>query len=404
MNTTVPNINGLDRQCSSGRRAGAPRSAGPVLRLPRVVHVLRELAPGGIEYWLLDLAQAGGVAGFQLEILVERAGGALEGAFREAGVALGVWSRSRPAQLVRALRGAAIVHSHVHAASGWILTLAALAGAPVRLAHSHCCEDPAAQGYGRRLYAGLMRSLLAIFATEQLAVSAQAGEALFGSRAPVRILPPARNLRQLPLRARRCRAGSCSVGFIGRLVSDKNPGVLLGLLGAFPDLRLILAGDGPWRGALAAAGEGRIEFVTRETVLAQADCLVLPSFREGLGLAAIEAQAAGLPAVLSTGVAAEAVIRPDLVWRVDPHAPLCAWRQAIDEAAARARGGGSEDVRWPAAWDPDGSLYHIEPNRRLLAALYREALNRRRRAGPPAGCWGNRGSGEDLRRTGRRAA
>lgn len=74
----------------------------------------------------------------------------------------------------------------------------------------------------------------------------------------------------------------------------------------WPDARLWLAGDGPQRAALAAEIDrlglsGRVVlagvFQQVDDLLAAADLFVLPSHREGMSLALLEAMAAGLPIV-----------------------------------------------------------------------------------------------------------
>ena len=45
----------------------------------------------------------------------------------------------------------------------------------------------------------------------------------------------------------------------------------------------------------------------------------MPSISEGLGIAALEAQAAGIPSLISTGVPEETDMGIGLVERVDPH-------------------------------------------------------------------------------------
>lgn len=97
--------------------------------------------------------------------------------------------------------------------------------------------------------------------------------------------------------------------FVGRLIADKGVDILLQ---AFAQLdtpaQLTIAGDGPegerLRAQAAALGiADRVAFIgaTNDVpkVLAAADCLVLPSRREGFGLVCVEAFAAGITVVAS---------------------------------------------------------------------------------------------------------
>lgn len=116
--------------------------------------------------------------------------------------------------------------------------------------------------------------------------------------------------------------------FVGRLIEHKNVPTLLEAMSQLPGLadeqarpvRLMLAGDGPQRQALAAMTD---ELGLRDTVqwlgerrdvpalMNASDAVVLPSWREGLSNVILEAMQAGKPVVASrTGGNTESVI-PD---------------------------------------------------------------------------------------------
>lgn len=97
---------------------------------------------------------------------------------------------------------------------------------------------------------------------------------------------------------------------IGRLVAQKDQPVLLAAFAAVraavPDCRLMVIGDGPKRAELVrlAASLGLADAVhfagtvdNPLPALARADCLAMSSRWEGLGIAAVEALAAGCPVV-----------------------------------------------------------------------------------------------------------
>ena len=96
------------------------------------------------------------------------------------------------------------------------------------------------------------------------------------------------------------------VGNIGRLAEQKNQAFLIDLLAAAPDLHVAILGEGPLRAQLTAQAAARgvedrltlVGAVVRERVpdfLAALDLFVLPSLREGLSLAMLEAMGAGVP-------------------------------------------------------------------------------------------------------------
>jgi glycosyltransferase involved in cell wall biosynthesis len=98
--------------------------------------------------------------------------------------------------------------------------------------------------------------------------------------------------------------------YTGRLHAGKGLSDLVAawepILARWPNARLCLAGDGPYRTALEEQIEarnlgGRVilagTFDSVDELLAAADVFVLPSLEEGMSLALLEAMAAGLPVV-----------------------------------------------------------------------------------------------------------
>lgn len=99
------------------------------------------------------------------------------------------------------------------------------------------------------------------------------------------------------------------VVFVGRLIEDKRVDLLIDavaqLRGDFPTLRCLVIGDGPERPRLeaqvAALGLGQLVWFLGHVIEAEklsllkaSQILVLPSVREGFGIAAVEGQAAAL--------------------------------------------------------------------------------------------------------------
>lgn len=123
---------------------------------------------------------------------------------------------------------------------------------------------------------------------------------------------------------------------MGRLHPNKGFDVLLAALAALPDAHLVLAGDGPARGALEALASrlgiaGRVRFAGwREdgaALLAGCDVLAVPSRHEPLGNVVIEAFSAGRPVVAAASDGPAALIaaeRTGLLVPVDDAGALAA--------------------------------------------------------------------------------
>lgn len=111
------------------------------------------------------------------------------------------------------------------------------------------------------------------------------------------------------------------IGFVGRLVDNKAPQVLLKALAMLRpehDFSVRIVGDGPLRGQLEALAEasglrGRVEFLGHlddvAPELAAMHVMVRPSKTEGMSLAVLEAMAAGCAVVVSDIPANSAVVR-----------------------------------------------------------------------------------------------
>src|SRR6202023_2954861 len=95
-------------------------------------------------------------------------------------------------------------------------------------------------------------------------------------------------------------------------------------------------------GRIAAAGlQGRIRFAGLrkdiERLMLASDALFFPSRGEGLGLVAVEAQAAGLPVLASTQVPPECVVIPELVRFQNLDDGVSVWVEQLGLALDRPR-------------------------------------------------------------------
>jgi glycosyltransferase involved in cell wall biosynthesis len=250
-----------------------------------------------------------------------------------------------------------IVHSHVAHFSGYTLRLARQAGIPVRIAHSHSGRDSDADGLPepvRTVYLALTNRWLDTNATAGLAASSYAAEMLFGPRwqddprwrlhynavdlTPFRTLPDRAAVRAelgIP-------ADAFVVGHVGSFKPVKNHIFLLDVMAEIapvePRARLLLVGEGKLRGEIEAQVErlGLSERVILAglrpdvpRLMGGMDVFALPSLFEGMPLVMLEAQAAGLPCLLSDTVSEEVEVVKPLVRRLSITDPPAEWARAL---------------------------------------------------------------------------
>ncbi len=165
---------------------------------------------------------------------------------------------------------------------------------------------------GRRgVFGKAVERLAAGLTDHHIAVSPSTARALagLGVAGPVPVVPNGIDLARIA--AVPPAAEEWDVIFTGRLIREKNVDLLLRALVAVreevPDLRALIVGDGPERPALERLARDLGLPVTFAGFLPDYDSViavmkasrvfVLPSTREGFGIAALEAMACGLPVV-----------------------------------------------------------------------------------------------------------
>lgn len=130
---------------------------------------------------------------------------------------------------------------------------------------------------------------------------------------------------------------------VGRFSEVKNHLFMLDLFEKVTETishaRMVFVGDGPLQSDIQAEVNERklqhqVDFLGPRgdvpALLQAADIFLLPSKFEGLGLSAVEAQAAGLPTIVSDRVPTEVAIT-DLVTFLSLEAPLADWVQVIQD-------------------------------------------------------------------------
>jgi len=332
----------------------------------RILHVVGGMNRGGVETWLMHVLRHIDRSHFQMDFLVHTTKPCdFDDEIRALGSqVIPCLHPSRPFVYARNLRRLLrehgpydVVHSHVHHYSGWTLRIAHQAGVPVRVAHSHSdtFSVQAAAGLVRRGYLRLMRTLIHRHATHKVSASRAAAAALFGpdwtGDSRHRILYCGIDLTPFEgvvdrVEFRRSLGISLDalvIGHVGRFDEPKNHQFLIEVAVEVcawnPCAVFLLVGDGPLRPRVEkqvnrADLDGRVIFLGRRSdvpalMKGVMDVFVFPSLYEGLGLVLLEAQAAGLPCVVSDVVPEEADIVPQLITRLSLSTTAANWAESI---------------------------------------------------------------------------
>ena len=376
--------------------------------------MLGALKPGGVENWLLQMTPhlAGSGWAFDYCLLGPEIGLYAEDFEKYGSRVLRCPLRSSPLfvpRFYRLLRRGdyEIVHSHVHHFSGLILGLARAAGVPVRIAHSHNAQDGRPDRALRRLYRKVMRRMLSRSMTAGLACSETAAEWLpgvdEGTGPPISLLPYGIDLerfRRLQTDRGRLRRefrippGAPVVGHVGRLEPQKNPFFLLDIISeasqVIPRAYFVIVGDGRLRGRLEQQAEqrglgARVRFAGQRRdiphlMVGLFDAFVLPSLWEGLPLAALEAQAAGIPTLVSDRVTGEIGVLPRISYRAPLEAGPGHWARTLREMLEARRLSPAEGAAALEELHLD-----VASCRDRLTTIYEELMERRAVSGREAG-------------------
>lgn len=345
----------------------APDGVGPGRPL-KVLQVLGSFGMGGAEVMAITAAETLQGA-CDTDFLVF---GHAEGPLRGRAEALGstihllpepsaIGARAFIRRLAVLLRAESydVVHSHVNLASGMVMLAAARAGVGVRVAHSHTAHF-AGETLRRLPYRFLSRTLVRRCSTQLVACGQEAGVNLFGKNWAAHggvVLPNAIKVdRFLDAKAHRERVraewrvpdGWTVLGVIGRLMPVKNHQFLLELMRLEEEsgakVLLLVVGDGPLRQELEQTVEDwrlqdRVRFLGIKTdipaVMGGLDLLVMPSHYEGLPVTLVEAQAAGLPALISDRITRECDLGLGLLRWLEIES-AAAWRDAVAESRPAA--------------------------------------------------------------------
>ena len=284
-----------------------------------------------------------------------------------------------------------VLHCNASAKGVIVLACAKEAGVKVRILHSHCAKVVTGNPI-KHIAAETLKLPAVALATHLAACSTEAGEFLFGSRlvreGRVVRLPNAIELERYGFDPEARESVRKEIGAyndakvyadVGRFQSVKNQKMLIRVFSEVlkrePDSLLVLVGDGDERfdcESLAAelGISASVRFLGLRDDVARLDqgfdVFVMTSLFEGLPVVAVEAQAAGLPCVLSDGITTEACVLPES-HIVPINAPLDVWADALVSTCPSER-------RTDGIQAMADAGFEIHKATRKLERFYQEAL------------------------------
>lgn len=299
----------------------------------RVAHVMGKMVGGGVEQVVMNYYRHIDRTRVQFDFIVDEDSTLVP---REEIESLGgrvfiVPPYQKPIAYQKALielfyeHGWKVVHSHENTLSVFPLHAAKRAYVPVRIAHSHATAGKGE--FARSVMKYVLRPFANLYPTHRLACSRYAGEWLFGEN-PFDILVNAfdvdgfrfsESARKRFREAHGIDRAAVLFGHAGRFAPPKNQARLIRIYAKVADQRpetmLVLAGQGPDLHTCRELAkelniDDRVVFPGQIHDMSEfysgIDMFLLPSTYEGLGLALVEAQAAGLPCLASSSVSQEA--------------------------------------------------------------------------------------------------
>lgn len=334
----------------------------------KVLHVVTFLGRGGLEVWLLELLKKIDKNKFHVDVVVQSE---KEGLYDSDIEALGFKvlrckGRGNPltfswhfSKLLDQHGPYDVVHSHLHHFSAFPLLVARLKGTKACISHCHSIlySGQKKKSLIKLLYLGVTAYLIDKVSVYGYGCSRGAVADLFGDnweKKPRReVLHCGVNVPEpsSPAQLTRLREefdlnrDDKIIGHVGRFTYPKNHNFIIDIAESLvkerKDFVFILAGEGELREGLearVAANEnlsGRIKFLGgRDDVwelLQIMDIFIFPSHYEGLGLALVEAQAAGLPCVVSDTVPTESHVLQEKVFPLPLKDSLEAWVSTLNK-------------------------------------------------------------------------
>ena len=261
-----------------------------------------------------------------------------------------------------------------------MLKFAKRGGIPIRIIHSHNSNNQRELNLWHKHQEKRNRKNLDKYATHLLACSKVAGDWMFGCDRNFKIINNAIKLSDFKynkgdrkiIRKEIAIKDKFTIGMIGSLSMQKNPEfgvkVFAYVQQKFPDSILLMVGEGELKESVQQTIKkfnlqdkvkllGRREDVA--TIMSAIDCFLMPSKFEGFPFAMVEAQAAGLPCVVSDTISRETDLTGNVHF-LSLDAPIEEWAQKIiDVRITENRGLGAELLK-QKGYDVSDNIKYVE--------------------------------------------
>ena len=276
-----------------------------------------------------------------------------------------------------------IVHSHLDCMSAIPLKYAKLNGLPIRVAHAHSSNQTKDLKYPLKL---LYKTKISKYTDILFACSNDAGRWMFGKNADFTVLNNAidtekylfnKNTAQKVRKELNIKNDSLVIGHVGRFENPKNHSFIIDifsqLLKTNKSSVLLLIGEGSLRKSIvekvnSLGISNKVIFAGLRTdvneLLQAMDVFLFPSLYEGLPVSIVEAQASGLPCVISDKVPIECK-KTDLVYQMNLSDSPEKWADKIEELSKIERRNTYQEIK--------ESGFDIKANAEKLEEFYLNA-------------------------------
>ncbi|GAA0798417.1 glycosyltransferase family 1 protein [Faecalicatena orotica] len=304
----------------------------------RVAHIVGKMVGGGLESTVLNYYRYIDRSAIQYDFLIDEDSTYIPEEIEQLGGHIilippyqNLYSYQKKLYKILKENKYPLVYSHINTLSVFPMFAAWRANIPIRVVHNH---STAGKGeWKKNLIKYSLRPLSKIFPTTLCACSNFAGEWIFGKRTmdsgKVTIWQNAVEIDKFLFNKERRDITRCALGVndrfviahVGRFIHQKNHGFIIDIFNEIykknSNAILLLVGNGALMPIIkekvhALELDDVVIFTGNrndiEDIYQAMDVFIMPSFYEGLGMVAVEAQISGLPVICANTIPIEAKI------------------------------------------------------------------------------------------------